>query len=67
METLNGKKSYIGVLLYAIGDALVMAGYPEYGEPVKRLGEMLFGVGVAHKLAKLNEVTNGQDEKQGQG
>jgi hypothetical protein len=49
------------VLLYAIGDALVMAGYPEYGEPVKRLGEMLFGVGVAHKLAKLNEVTNGQD------
>jgi hypothetical protein len=53
LEAINGKKSYVGLFLYGVGQALLLVGLPDLGEPISKAGELLAGVGVVHKLAKL--------------
>lgn len=52
MDALNGKKTYIGGLLLAIGAVVSAAGYPEIGELVTQLGQAVSVAGIGHKLAK---------------
>lgn len=53
MGAIDGKKSYIGLVIYGIGQGITMAGNVELGEAISKVGELMLGIGVVHKLAKL--------------
>ena len=48
-----GWKTIAGSTLIAIGNLLKPHGYPEIGDALISLGQMLLGIGIAHKFTKL--------------
>ena len=54
MDQLNGKKTYIGAALMAVGVAVSFLGYPEFGEPIRDFGQSVAVVGLGHKIAKAS-------------
>ena len=54
MEFLNGKKTYIGAVIYAAGQVLTQTGYPELGKALTELGTVIMAVGFAHKIDKVS-------------
>ena len=52
MGWLDGKKTYIGGFLMALGVFLTQVGYADLGDAVTKFGMAVSVVGVGHKLDK---------------
>ena len=52
MNWFDGKKTYIGGFLMAVGVFATNVGYPEWGAALTQFGTAVSVIGIGHKLAK---------------